>query len=108
MSRIQAKSPEGYVQSAILDYLAAKHVLAYRMNTGAVKLESRLVRFGVKGMADIIAFPTRCSVPAVLWIEVKSATGKQSPEQKSFEAQVRKAGHAYVVARFIDDVEGYL
>lgn len=106
--RTQVKSPEGCIQASIADYLAAKHVLAYRMNTGAVKLETRLVRFGVKGMADILAFPTRCSVPSVLWIEVKSATGKQSPEQKSFEAQVRKAGHAYVVARSIDDLEGYL
>lgn len=108
MSRIQAKSPEGYVQSAILDYLAAKHVLAYRINTGAVKLENRLVRFGVKGMADILAFPTSCALPAVMWIEVKAEKGRQSPEQKSFEAQVRAAGHIYIVARSVEDIEVYV
>jgi hypothetical protein len=106
MSRSAQKTPEGYVQSAILDYLDAKHVLAFRMNTGAVKLASGFVRFGVKGMADIIAFGnTRMPrLPRVIWIECKAAGGRQSEEQKSFQAQVEEAGHTYIVARSIDDV----
>jgi len=70
------------------------------MNTGAVNLGSRVLRFGVKGMADILAFPEG----RTLWIEVKAEKGKQSPFQKSFEAQVIEAGHTYIVARSVEDV----
>ena len=51
-------TPEGFIQDLILDWLAAKHILAFRMNTGALKIDKRYVKFGVKGMADILAFPT--------------------------------------------------
>lgn len=104
------KTPEAYVQSSILDYLAARHVIAFRMNSGAVKMASGFVRFGVKGMADIVAFgSTRMPrVPRVIWIECKADKGRQTPEQKSFEAQVREAGHTYIVARSIDDVAVWL
>jgi hypothetical protein len=43
-----------------------------------------------------------------MWIEVKSATGKQSELQKSFQAQVEAEGHRYIVARSIEDVEAAL
>ena len=109
-------TPEGFIQDLILDWLAAKHILAYRMNTGALKIDKRYVKFGVKGMADILAFPAYTSsafgsfieytVP--LWIEVKSDKGKQSAEQKSFQNQVEEAGHTYIVARSIEDVEAAL
>ena len=107
-------TPEGFIQDLILDWLAAKHILAFRMNTGAMKIDKRYVKFGVKGMADILAFPTyyECSTPweytIPLWIEVKSEKGKQSAEQKSFQDQVEEAGHHYVVARSIEDVEAAL
>ena len=110
-------TPEGFIQDLILDWLAAKHILAYRMNTGAMKIDKRYVKFGVKGMADILAFPTYIVLqhPGVakeytvpLWIEVKSDKGKQSLEQKSFQDQVEEHGHNYIVARSIEDVEAAL
>ena len=106
-------TPEGFIQDLILDWLAAKHILAFRMNTGALKIDKRYVKFGVKGMADILAFPRyrwelqwEYTVP--LWIEVKSEKGKQSAEQKSFQEQVEADGHHYVVARSVEDVEAAL
>lgn len=52
---------ESAIQKAILEYLAARHILGFRMNTGAMKGEykgkQRFMRFGVAGMADILAFP---------------------------------------------------
>jgi hypothetical protein len=80
------------------------------MNTGAVKMTSGFVRFGVKGMADIVAFSSSRMprIPQVIWIECKADSGRQTPEQKSFETQVREAGHTYIVARSIDDVAVYL
>lgn len=100
-------TPEGALQRAILDYLAAKHVLAFRMNTGAVKTESRFFRFGVPGMADILAFRialAQCRHCVPIWIECKAAKGHQSELQKSFQQQVEADGHVYIVARCLEDV----
>jgi len=109
---------EANTQKAILDWLAAKHILAYRMNVGGLRdATGRTVRFGTPGMADILAFPnhkrrvdtvfgnvlTDISLPT--WIEVKSVTGKQSALQKSFQEQVEREGHKYILARDLKDVE---
>jgi hypothetical protein len=111
-------TPEGAVLKAILGYLAARHILAYRMNTLAMPTADgkRFIKAGVPGMADILAFPNyiepvarkgfQFTVPT--WIEVKSATGKQSDLQKSFQAQVEAEGHKYILARSIEDVEAAL
>lgn len=105
---------ESQIQHAILQFLAAKGILAFRMNTGAVKMDARFMRFGVPGMADILAFPEKqypdgdhgtWKLALPTWIEVKTATGKQSELQKSFQKQVQWHGHKYVVARSIEDVE---
>ena|SRR6185437_5764471 len=114
-------TPEGAIVKAILDYLAVRRVLAFRMNTGALKAEyngkQRFMRFGVPGMADILAFPNvefrtprpmTLTAPIILWIEVKAPTGKQSEFQKSFQQQVEAEGHRYMVARSIADVEAVL
>jgi hypothetical protein len=114
---------ETQISKSIMDYLAARRVLAFRMNTGAVSAEykgkTRFMRFGVPGMADILAFTRRwpCLIvpdkhqdnPIIpTWIEVKTAKGKQSELQKSFQAQVEAEGHRYAVVRSIDDVEALL
>jgi hypothetical protein len=78
------------------------------MNTGAAKIDGRFMRFGTPGMADIVAYPTSCAVPAVIWVECKAAKGKQSELQKSFQKLVEGAGHVYIIARSVDDVEKWL
>jgi len=106
------KLSESQIQRAILDYLAARHVLAFRMNTGTMTSEykgkKRLMRFGVPGMADILAFPPHQVASdrfcAVMWIEVKSEIGRQSETQQSFQEQVEREGHKYIVARSVEDV----
>jgi hypothetical protein len=118
MSERKPKLSEGAIQRAILEYLAARHILAFRMQVGAFSSEykgkTRFMRVGTAGMADILAFPQErvscmsCGkwnlYPVPVWLEVKSATGKQSDLQKSFQAQVEREGHRYAVVRSIDDV----
>ena len=76
------------------------------MNTGATQFQNNpggkkyFVKFGVKGMADILAF-TKSSV---IWCECKSSTGKQSEHQKEFQKEVEQFGHIYVLAHSVDDV----
>jgi len=93
-------TPEGYVVKAVLDLLAAEHVLGFRMNTGAVTAGTRFFRFGSRGMSDIVAFPHG----SVLWIEAKSEKGRQTAEQRSFQELVEFHGHSYLLARSSDDV----
>lgn len=115
------QTPEGAIQDAILDYLQAIRVVAFRMNTGMMTAEGkngkkRFIRFGTVGMADILALPTisgihkgsRIEWTAPVFVEVKSPTGKQSQEQKSFERQVKDAGAYYFVARSVEDVERWM
>lgn len=101
------------VQKAILGWLQARHILAFRMQSGATtatyKGKSRLFRYGTPGMSDVLAFPLfrdalglAYTVP--YWLECKSSTGKQSQLQKSFQKQVTEQGHQYLICRSVDDV----
>jgi hypothetical protein len=109
-----AQVSEKLTQKAILEWLAAKRVWATRMQTGAVvseyKGKTRMLKFGVQGMADILAFwpvyDGRGFLP--VWIEVKSDIGRQSELQKSFEADVLERGHCYILARSVEGVEEFL
>lgn len=73
------------------------NVLVARDRTG------RVVRAGIKGQADIsgILAPQGRRVE----IEVKTATGRQRPEQKNWQAMIEAMGGIYVVARSVEDVE---
>ena len=100
----------------ILDYLSAQRILAFRLNTGAsvseYKGKKRMVRYGVPGMADVLAFKrlddgsfgNNWASFMPFWIEVKAPKGKQSDLQKSFQAQVESHHHKYIVAYSLDDV----
>jgi hypothetical protein len=105
----RSPTPESQVLHAILDYLAAVRILAFRQNVGiatfGVEGATRHVPYGVLGMADIVAFPKN---RPVLWIEVKTAKGIQSDLQKSFQRQVEEYGHEYLIVRSIDDLEAWL
>jgi hypothetical protein len=110
--------PEAAVQKCVTDYLTAKRVLWFRMNSGAMKGEHKgkawFVRFGTPGMADLLAFPLRWNDPStwgspgVVWLEVKAAKGAQSEAQKSFQELVESHGHRYLLVRDLNDLEGIL
>lgn len=46
------------------------------------------------GASDLlIVFPDK----KVLWVEMKTPTGTQSPDQKKFESRLQRLGHDYIV-----------
>lgn len=113
---------------AILDYLAlCPGVVAWRVNTGMAMLHGRggklqPVRFGVKGMADIIGWVEVCRLcqfspprencyrafsvlPSFVALEVKTETGVVRPAQAAFLEQVRQAGGIGAVVRSVADVQ---
>lgn len=58
-----------------------------------------------KGVADILLIPRgRCAC----WIELKTATGRLSPEQRALHARLRDLGCLVAVCRSVDEVEGVL
>lgn len=108
---------ESEIQRACLDYLAARHVFAIRMNTGAMSGQHNgrnwFLKFGLPGMADVLAFTphstpiahgTNISMQVVVWIEVKNERGKQSALQKSFQQRVEAEGHRYLLVRSVQDL----
>lgn len=117
-ARAYRGTPEGAVLRLVQDYLLARRILFFRMNTGAIpssyKGRTRLIRFGSPGMADIIAFPVTKRVMGLglvikpLWIEVKAPNGEQTPQQISFQKIVEDNGHSYLVARGIEPIEAWL
>lgn len=102
---------ESEIQREILAYLAlVPEVVAWRNNTGAMFGEHKgkkwAVRFGKKGLPDIIGWQTCFGLACFLAIEVKRPGQKASPEQAAFLSQVRAAGGIALVAHSLDDVRG--
>lgn len=107
MSRLaRRKTPEGDIKLAICEYLEAIGVFFYMQESVGIwdaskgrylKMNSRFQR---KGKSDIIGIYNR----RFLAIEVKSATGRLSPEQKTFLAEVTAHGGIAFMARSVDDV----
>jgi hypothetical protein len=110
------KTPESGVLRACMDLLAAERIWFERRNTRTMWEGKRPIFFGMPGTADIMATPVinvgECGdgylAPTVLWIECKSDTGKQSDDQKAFQAQVEAAGHSYLLAHSSDDLLAWL
>lgn len=119
------QTPEGELQRLVLDWLAAEHILSFRMNSGTLRNGvGRPVTFGTPGMADVLAFPWKKTnrelyvrsgflnieleeiVPT--WIELKAPKGKQTEMQKSFQAQVETAGHHYLLIRSLEELKAAL
>jgi hypothetical protein len=105
------------IQRLILDWLAAKRIWHVRLNTGAMfgvhKGKRWAVRFGKPGMADIVAYWKMClcgqsdcpkAGGSMVWIEVKTARGVQSDDQKRFQQEVEGQGMTYILARSLEDV----
>ena len=104
---MKKRDDEHKLQTMVVDYFeVAKKPDAYLLaNPNAAKrsmqLASRMKREGMKpGVADLqIMLPGGRSC----WLEMKTAKGRQSPEQKNFEQICLKLHHAYAIARSFDE-----
>lgn len=95
--------PETVIVKAILAALGRDpRIRIWRNNTGAFKdVTGRLVRYGLPGSADITGILRRGG--RRLEIEVKTATGRQSPQQQAFQRMVETYGGVYILARSVDE-----
>lgn len=77
----------------------------WRNNQGVAEIRGYKVRFGVAnpGGGDLIGWYRGRWVE----VEIKTPTGRQSPEQRLREDLVRKSGGIYVVLRSVDDARAW-
>ena len=109
---------EQHIQQHIRLACSTGLVRLFRNNTGVLRDQhGRPVSFGLcKGSADLIGWTTRTitadmvgqQVAVFTSIEVKTASGRLTPEQRQWLAAVEDAGGIAGVARSVADAEGLL
>lgn len=93
------------IQRAILDYLKMLGVFCWRNNTQGRKIGDKWIpTAGIRGGADILGI-FRGKPMA---IEVKSAKGKLSEDQKSFLARFQAEGGLAGMVRSVDETKKLL
>lgn len=118
---IKQPVPEAGVLRACLDLLGYSKIWHERRNTVPVLVDDgrggkRPIKVAEPGTADIMATPRRKTEIGqnvrpdvwILWIECKSDSGRQTPEQVVFEREVSEAGHHYLVVRDVDTLKQWL
>lgn len=101
---------ESKIQTAIIKKLQSSGVYVWRQNNGATwdaKMNGgrggyRASAQSKKGIADILGV-----LPGGihLEIEVKTAVGKQSPDQRVHQKRVEDLGGVYILARSVKDID---
>ena len=90
------KHEESDLVHASREALCRAGALCWRNNVGVAKLARGAVRYGLGiGSADLVG----CYRGRFFGVELKSATGRQSPEQIAWQRAVEQAGGLYVLAR---------
>lgn len=101
------KSEAEIVNEVLLSLGSMPGVRVWRQNTGALEnREGRLVRFGVKGSADIsgIVSPEGWR----LEVECKSSTGTLTPEQRRWLDMIDERGGISFLTRDAQDARAQL
>jgi hypothetical protein len=99
--------PESEILRACMDYLTIRDIAFIRVNGGMIMIPGRNYPFRAtdkNGVADLLV----CYRGQFIAVETKSARGKQSDDQKNFQAYVERSGGRYVLARSLEDMEGVL
>lgn len=95
--------PEAAALAEVLKTLRAHQSVAWceRMNSGAVKIGPRFVRFGWRGCPDVLG---QLKDGRLLGVEVKAEHGRLRPEQSIFLERIRASGGVAFMARDCRDV----
>lgn len=103
---MQLKLSEKQIQNQIIEYLQyRKDIYFIRNNSIAGKIirpngSQGWIKNNKKGSPDIII----CFKGKWIGCEIKCEKGKQSPEQKQAELEIKRAGGRYFLIRSLDDI----
>jgi hypothetical protein len=106
LAQPQPRAPDRKEAAALIEVLKALRThpaVAWveRMNSGAVRIGGRFLRFGWPGCPDVLG---QLNDGRLLGVEVKGPAGKLRPEQAVFLDRVRAAGGVAFMARDLRDV----
>lgn len=105
---------EDRIQSEIVKYLRHEGVFCHSVpNEGAGKdaaiRTAQLITMGLyPGVGDLVVWWTKENETVIGYLEVKTATGRQSDRQKRFEEMCKTRGIPYHVVRSVEDVQEYM
>jgi hypothetical protein len=102
MAQQRGRVTESQLQDAIrLAIGQVPGLCLWRNNQGVAEIRGYKVRFGVAnpGGGDLVGWYRGRWVE----VEIKTAAGRQSPEQRQREQLVRNAGGLYIVLRSVDE-----
>lgn len=111
MPPLKLVRPEAAIQREVLLALARLGCMVWRSNTGMAYPVSEIkhtshpprpVMYGVPGQPDIIGVAPGGRALAV---EVKTARGKQSDQQRLFQRAWEACGGLYLLVRSVDDAK---
>lgn len=99
----RAATEAALIRAVQVAFGARPNLRIWRNNTGALATADRFVRFGLEGSADFLGILG----PRGLFfaIECKSSSGRQTEQQKAFQAMVERFGGLYILARSVEDIE---
>ena len=106
--------PEHLIMNQILDYLTLRGCYVWRNNSGAFvrnyfnmregRWKETFFRAGKKGLPDIIGLDPQ---GRFIGIEVKTQTGRTSPEQVTVIQEMKDRGAWAFIARSLEDVQRF-
>lgn len=88
------------VNEIILAMAATNLCKCWSQPTGAAYRDGQLIRYGLKGCADITGILLNGKR---LEVEVKTGKARQQKNQEAFEKMILEMGGVYFVARSVDD-----
>lgn len=101
--------PEEYLQAAIVRYYRMHYPNRYGLlfsnhnnANSAAQGEKAKAQGRVAGVSDLTYLKGNAEV---VFIECKTATGKQSPEQKQWQKLIEENGYRYEIVRSLDDAK---
>jgi hypothetical protein len=105
------KHPEHLIQTTIKQYCNYNNILCFAMPNGQVRnklIGKYLKAEGVlAGASDLIVVLNN----KVIFVEVKTSTGRQQPTQRDFENKLKELGQDYRIVRSLDEfielIDGY-
>ncbi len=103
------KVTEAMVQRSIVEYLRLRNILFFSVlnelagggKQAKVRMKRAIGMGLLAGVSDLVVVLEN----AVIFMEVKSESGRQSKNQKWFQSVVEHLGHTYIIVRNVADVE---
>jgi hypothetical protein len=105
---VNLPAKEKHVLNACLALLAARGWPHWRNNVGAARYGGQLVKFGIRGMSDIVAIVPRSGRFLAVECKRPDGRGRLTDEQLAFLASVQRAGGVAVVVADVLDLAGLL